>query len=63
MSALTLAPNLTRHDDLYEALVALHSGLSDAESLKLWARLVLILMNQIGDPAVIEAAIATARGR
>lgn len=63
MSALNLAPNLTRHDDLYEALVGMHEGLTEAESLKLWARFALILINQIGDPAVIQDAIATARPR
>ena len=63
MSALNLAPNLSRHDDLYESLVGLHDGLTEAESLKLWARLTLILMNQIGDPAVIQAAITAARPR
>lgn len=63
MSALNLAPNLGRHDDLYATLVALHQGLTEAESLKVWARLVLILMNQIGDQALIAAAIAEARPR
>ncbi|MFT4014586.1 MAG: DUF2783 domain-containing protein [Paracoccus sp. (in: a-proteobacteria)] len=63
MPALNLTPNLARHDDLYESLVAMHDGLSDAESLKLWARFALILMNQIGDPEVISAAIAAARPR
>ena len=63
MPALKLAPNLTRHDDIYQSLVEMHDGLSEAESLKLWARLSLILMNQIGDPEVIFAAIATARPR
>ncbi|UXU76634.1 MULTISPECIES: DUF2783 domain-containing protein [unclassified Paracoccus (in: a-proteobacteria)] len=62
MPALNLAPNLTGHDDLYESLVRMHDGLTEAESLRLWARLSLILMNHIGDPAVIAAAIATARG-
>lgn len=63
MSALNLAPNLTRHDDLYESLVAMHAGLTEAESLKLWARFALILMNQIGDAALIAEAISTARPR
>jgi hypothetical protein len=63
MPALNLSPNLGRHDDLYESLVAMHTGLTEAENLKLWSRLVLILMNQLGDPAVITAAIAEARPR
>ena len=41
----------------------MHDGLSEAESLKLWSRLVLILMNQVGDPEAVLAAIAAARSR
>lgn len=61
MPALNLAPNLSGHDDLYEALVQLHAGLSDEESLRLWARLTLILMNHIGDREVLNAAFAAAK--
>lgn len=63
MSALNLAPNLTRHDDLYERLVRMHEGLTEAESLKLWARLTLILINHIGQPEVIDEAITAAHSR
>ncbi|WCR10884.1 DUF2783 domain-containing protein [Paracoccus stylophorae] len=63
MSALNLAPNLTDHDDLYQSLIDMHEGLSEQESLKLWSRLTLILMNHIGDRAVIEQAIEAARPR
>lgn len=62
MPALNLSPNLARADDVYERLVQLHEGLSEAESLKVWARLVLTLANHIGDPDVIEQAIVVARG-
>lgn len=51
----------TSGDDVYAALMAAHEGLSDADSARLNARLVLLLMNHIGDRAVIEAAIAAAR--
>lgn len=51
----------TSGDDVYAALMAAHEGLSDAESARLNARLVLLLMNLIGDRAVIEAAISVAR--
>lgn len=65
MAELILAPNLGASpgaaDDVYEALVRMHEGLSEAESLKAWARLVLILANHIGDHTVIEQAIAIAR--
>lgn len=48
-------------DGLYTALLAAHEGLTPEESRRLDVRLVLILMNHIGDPAVIRAAIAAAR--
>ena len=63
MSALRLDPALTGHDDLYEKLVQMHEGLSEQDSLKLWAKLALLLANHIGDPAVIRDAIAIARPR
>jgi Protein of unknown function (DUF2783) len=50
-----------RGDDLYEALIHAHEGLSDAQSHTLNARLVLILANQIGDLTVLEEAIGLAR--
>lgn len=61
MPALTLTPNLTRHDDLYDDLIRMHESLSDAESLRLWSRLSLILINHIGDRHIIEQALAAAR--
>lgn len=48
-------------DDLYAELLAAHDGLDSAQSAALNARLVLILMNQVGEPAAIRAAIAAAR--
>ncbi|WP_317208285.1 DUF2783 domain-containing protein [Rhizobium halophilum] len=39
----------------------LHDGLSDEESLRLWARLTLIPMNRIGKRDVLLAAIDKAR--
>lgn len=61
MPALNLSPNLSQHDDLYDQLIRMHEGLSDAESLRLWSRLALILINHIGDRQVTEQAIAAAR--
>ncbi len=61
MPALKTAPNLTGHDDIYEELMCLHEGLSEEQSLRVWARLVLILANHIGDRAVIAEAIDMAR--
>lgn len=62
MSKLTTEFNMGAHgDDLYAALVAGHEGLTDAQSERLNARLVLLLMNHVGDRAVIEEAIRNAR--
>ncbi|APF37656.1 Protein of unknown function (DUF2783) [Chelatococcus sambhunathii] len=61
MAQLITAPNLSNPDDIYERLVRLHDGLSEAESLKTWSRLVLALINHIGDPEVIGEAIAISR--
>lgn len=58
---LILTPHLSAPDDSYAALIAAHDGLSDAESAALNARLILILMNQIGDHALITQAIDLAR--
>ncbi|QYK43394.1 MAG: DUF2783 domain-containing protein [Paracoccaceae bacterium] len=57
---MTTAPNLPDADEAYARLIAAHDGLTEAESHALNARLILILMNQIGDPDVIAAAIAAA---
>jgi hypothetical protein len=55
-------PNVTDPDGLYAALIEAHRDLDEAESLALYARLVLLLANHIGDPAVVREAIAVARG-
>lgn len=53
-----LSPN---QDDVYNALMDAHEGLSDADSQALNARLVLLMANQIGDPATLKDLITTAR--
>ena len=58
---LNLEPNLSDPDGFYEALLKAHEGLSDKESVQLNARLVLVLANQIGDPATLAAAIEEAK--
>ena len=49
-------------DDAYGALMTAHEGLSFEESAKLNARLVLLLMNEVGDLERIKAALEAARG-
>lgn len=59
--SLNLAPNIDNPDALYEKLIALHQGQSDAMAMRISARLILLLANHIGDVTVIEEAIAKAK--
>ena len=61
MSDLIRHANLPRVDDVYQALIAMHDGLDEAQSLKMCARLILTLSNHIGDTEVVLQAIALAR--
>ncbi|CUH81252.1 DUF2783 domain-containing protein [Tropicibacter naphthalenivorans] len=58
---LNTQPNLAKPDDFYAQLIATHDGLSEDESASLNARLILLLANHIGDPAVLQEALNTAR--
>ena len=58
---LITTPNLSRPDDSYARLIATHEGLTESESHALNARLILILMNHIGDDAVLAQAMQLAR--
>lgn len=60
-SGLVLEPNLTDPDAFYEALIATHRDLTEAQSAHVNARLILILANHIGDPEVLRAAMRIAR--
>ena len=53
--------NVAAPDELYGLLIEAHQGLSEAESLKLDAKLILLLANHIGDLEVVRAAIAKAK--
>lgn len=54
--------NIPSSDELYALLLRAHEGLTPAESLKLDAKLVLLLANHIGDLEVVRAALAVAKG-
>jgi hypothetical protein len=54
-------PNLADPDTFYTTLIDAHADLTEAESQALNARLVLLLANHVGDPAVLREAIETAR--
>jgi hypothetical protein len=62
MATLNTDPNLADPDDFYDELVALHHGLSNEQSARVNAKLVLLLANHIGDTDVLRAAMAAARG-
>jgi hypothetical protein len=63
MSSLIRSPNLRDPDGFSASLVDAHQGLSDEASQLMNARLVLILANQIGDPAILAEALVLARGQ
>ncbi len=48
-------------DELYQLLVEAHWDLTAEQSRLVNSKLILLLANEIGDPAVIAAAIAAAR--
>jgi len=55
--------NIAAPDELYELLIRAHEGLSQEESLKLDAKLILLLANHIGDIEVVRAALVKAKGK
>ena len=52
--------NVARPDDFYQALIDAHAGLSDEQSARVNARLILLLANHIGDVDVLREAITIA---
>ncbi|MEO8738843.1 MAG: DUF2783 domain-containing protein [Casimicrobiaceae bacterium] len=58
---LNSEPNIAAPDDFYQDLIDLHHDLSDEQSALVNAKLILLLANQVGDAAVLRAAIAAAR--
>ena len=61
MVTLNLGPNLPQPDDFYAALMAAHRDLEPLQSHKLNAKLVLLLANHVGDPAVLQQALTIVR--
>lgn len=60
--SLILTPNLADPDGIYETLIALHEGRDAADSQRINARLIMTLINHIGDREAILEAIAVAKG-
>jgi len=48
-------------DDIYSGLTAAHEGLSAEQSHRLNARLVLMMMNTIGDASLLQQLFQQAR--
>jgi hypothetical protein len=59
---LITTPNIAEPDEFYQALVDAHRGLTEAESHRVNAKLVLLLANHIGDLAVLREALNAAVG-
>lgn len=51
----------TEGDTIYSALIAAHEGLSEQQSSDLDARLILMLINELGDAKKIEGILKAAR--
>jgi hypothetical protein len=62
MAKLSTQARLGQPDDRYARLIEAYRDLDEAESHKLSAKLILLLANHIGDPEVLEEALAIARG-
>lgn len=48
-------------DGFYADLLALHAGLAPEDSLKLCAKLILLLANEVGDRERLNAILAAVR--
>ena len=59
--SLILTPNIADPDHFYAELIGAQRDLSEEESLRVSARLVLLLANHVGDRAVLSEAIRLAR--
>jgi len=60
MSELNTQANIKAPDEFYAKLLAVHEGLSKAESDAFNARLILLLANHIGDRQVLSEALRAA---
>jgi len=53
-------PRIEDPDDFYVRLIAVHHGLSTAQSQAVNAKLILLMANQIGDRQVLDEILAAA---
>lgn len=59
--SLILSPNINDPDGFYAELIGAQRDLNEEESLRVSARLVLLLANHVGDRTVLSEAIRLAR--
>ena len=59
--SLIVTPNINDPDGFYAELIGAQRDLSEEDSLRVSARLVLLLANHVGDRAVLSEAIRLAR--
>ena len=62
MGHLNTTRNVPNADDVYAMLIDAHEGKTKDQSDAFNARLILTLINHIGDDAVIAEALAVAEG-
>ena len=55
--SLILQPNLDDPDAIYEKLIAVLESKQGEDAMRLSARLILLLVNHIGDKSIIDEAI------
>ncbi len=58
---INLELNFQDADAFYERLLDAHQGLSPAQSALFNARLILVMANQLGDTALLQSCLDTAR--
>ncbi len=61
MATLRTDSTISDPDAFYAELIDLHRDLTEEQSRKLNAKLILILANQVGDIALLRQAMAMAR--
>jgi Protein of unknown function (DUF2783) len=57
VTRLTTSPNIGHVDDVYQWIIDAQTGREGDDLLRFHARLILTLINHIGDEVVIRAAI------
>ena len=61
MAHLNTEPNLADPDEFYERLIDMHRDLTDEQSARVNAKLILLLANHVGDAEVLADAMNAAR--